>query len=98
MLQLLATGAIHDRELKPATVFRSRLRSSTLRLAFASCGSSLGYYVDWKLELVPDAFGVQLREHADPEAWFGSSAVAPDVLAAARKDFAPILLTSDALV
>jgi hypothetical protein len=36
-----------------------------------------------------------LLEHPDVDAWFDSATVPPDVLAAAREDLAPILLTRD---
>jgi hypothetical protein len=38
-----------------------------------------------------------LLEHVDLDAWFSSASVPPDVLAAARDDLAPILLTHEAI-
>jgi hypothetical protein len=36
-----------------------------------------------------------LLEHPDVDAWFDSASVPSDVLAAAREELAPILLTRD---
>jgi hypothetical protein len=43
----------------------------------------------------PIGAGAVLLEHPDLDAWFNRATVPPDVLAAARDDLAPILLTRD---